>query len=171
MILELAALALAGSSAASAVATSTDFGERVVPGAASPMSLPVSAPIPIAAAPAASLSAAASLGAQWGTVTSTKRTAARNRAVGGVANSYHLSGRAIDIARRPGVRHADIAAAYRRAGYHLIESLDEGDHSHFAFAPRFIAPRPAVQTANKGSPTTPPPTQWRIVTAPKMASR
>ena len=44
-----------------------------------------------------------------------------------------LSGRAIDIARRPGVRHADIAAALRAAGYVLIESLDEGDHSHFAF--------------------------------------
>ncbi|CAA9515887.1 MAG: hypothetical protein AVDCRST_MAG91-1880, partial [uncultured Sphingomonadaceae bacterium] len=48
-------------------------------------------------------------------------------------NSYHLRGRAIDIARRPGVRHADLEAAYRKAGYSLIESLDEGDHSHFAF--------------------------------------
>ena len=29
--------------------------------------------------------------------------------------------------------HANLAAALRRSGYHLIESLDEGDHSHFAF--------------------------------------
>jgi hypothetical protein len=67
-------------------------------------------------------------------VTSTLRTPAHNRRVGGVPNSFHLRGRAIDIARRPGVTHAQIAAAFRNAGYRLIESLDEGDHSHFAFA-------------------------------------
>ena len=80
------------------------------------------------------LNAAAALGSHWGTVTSTTRTWEHNRVVGGVANSFHLVGRAIDIARRPGVRHADIAASFRRAGFILIESLDEGDHSHFAFA-------------------------------------
>jgi hypothetical protein len=53
--------------------------------------------------------------------------------VGGAAHSYHLVGRAIDIVRAPGVRHADIENALREAGYRLIESLDEGDHSHFAF--------------------------------------
>ena len=76
----------------------------------------------------------AQIGRKWGLVTSTKRSPERNRAVGGAPNSFHLSGRAIDIARRPGVRHADIDAAYRKAGFRLIESLDEGDHSHFAFA-------------------------------------
>ena len=80
------------------------------------------------------LSAAAGMGSRWGRVTSTYRTPKHNRRVGGVRNSYHLSGRAIDIARRPGVSHAQIAAAFRNAGYQLIESLDEGDHSHFAFA-------------------------------------
>jgi len=80
------------------------------------------------------LNAAAALGSHWGTVTSTTRTWEHNRLVGGVANSFHLTGRAIDIARRPGVRHADIAASFRNAGFVLIESLDEGDHSHFAFA-------------------------------------
>jgi hypothetical protein len=79
------------------------------------------------------LNAAAALGSHWGTVTSTIRTWEHNRLVGGVANSFHLVGRAIDIARRPGVRHADIAASFRNAGFILIESLDEGDHSHFAF--------------------------------------
>ena len=81
-----------------------------------------------------SLRTAASLGSHWGRVTSTLRTPAHNRRVGGVRNSFHLRGRAIDIARRPGVTHAQIAAAFRNAGYRLIESLDEGDHSHFAFA-------------------------------------
>ena len=75
------------------------------------------------------------LAAAYGVVTSTWRSAAHNRAVGGVPNSYHLSGRAIDVARRPGVTHRQIDAALRIAGYNLIESLDEGDHSHFAFGP------------------------------------
>jgi hypothetical protein len=79
------------------------------------------------------LNAAAGIGSRWGRVTSTYRTPQHNRQVGGVRNSYHLRGRAIDIARRPGVSHSQIAAAFRNAGYQLIESLDEGDHSHFAF--------------------------------------
>ncbi len=79
------------------------------------------------------LNAAATIGSRWGSVTSTSRTPQRNRLVGGVPNSFHLTGRAIDIARRPGVRHADIEASYRNAGFVLTESLDEGDHSHFAF--------------------------------------
>lgn len=86
---------------------------------------------------------AVALGAKWGIVTSVHRTPLRNRAVGGAPNSFHLLGRAIDIARRPGVRHADIDAAYRRAGYRLVESLDEGDHSHFAFDLPGAAPLPA----------------------------
>ena len=77
---------------------------------------------------------AARLAAVFGTVTSIHRTVERNRLVGGVPNSFHLSGRAIDVARKPGVTHDQIAAALRRAGYNIVESLDEGDHSHFAFA-------------------------------------
>ena len=76
---------------------------------------------------------AARLAAAYGSITSTFRTVEHNRAVGGVANSYHLQGRAIDVVRRPGVSHHQLEAALRAAGYNLIESLDEGDHSHFAF--------------------------------------
>jgi hypothetical protein len=79
------------------------------------------------------IASAVELGRKWGVVTSVKRSPEHNRAVGGAENSFHLLGRAVDIARRPGVRHADIDAAYRKAGYVLVESLDEGDHSHFAF--------------------------------------
>lgn len=115
------------------------------------------------------LRAVAGIGAQWGRVTSMIRSVAHNRAVGGVRNSWHLSGRAIDIARRPGVTHAQIAAAFRNAGYYLIESLDEGDHSHFAFGgsgARYAAlPRAAQQASSSAS------TQWKIVTAANAAFR
>ena len=105
-----------------------------------------------------SLGTAASLGSKWGRVTSTYRTPQHNRRVGGVRNSYHIRGRAIDIARRPGVTHSQIAAAFRNAGYRLIESLDEGDHSHFAFAFGPDGSRMA-SVPSKGELT-----QWGVVT-------
>lgn len=105
----------------------------------------------LAAPPAGDAASAARLAAVFGTVTSIHRTVERNRLVGGVPNSYHLSGRAIDVARKPGVTHAQIAATLRSAGYNLVESLDEGDHSHFAFASATAspsaAPIPAIQAA------------------------
>lgn len=91
---------------------------------------PAQPPVKAASAP---IAPAVDLGKKWGVITSVRRSPEHNRAVGGARNSFHLHGRALDIARRPGVRHADIDAAYRKAGYMLIESLDEGDHSHFAF--------------------------------------
>ncbi|MCA1653611.1 MAG: D-Ala-D-Ala carboxypeptidase family metallohydrolase [Sphingomicrobium sp.] len=109
--------------------------------------------------PAGELALAARLGARFGAVTSTFRTVAHNRAVGGVPNSYHLRGQAIDIARRPGVSHLAIDAAYRHAGFRLIESLDEGDHSHLAFLTASEALLAAHGIAI-GS------TNWRIVEAP-----
>jgi hypothetical protein len=114
------------------------------------------------------LRAVASLGSAWGRVTSTIRSVAHNRAVGGVSNSWHLSGRAVDIARRPGVTHAQIAAAFRNAGYYLIESLDEGDHSHFAFGGGggYVSPARTVRSASSS-----PSTQWKIVTAASAAFR
>jgi hypothetical protein len=100
----------------------------------------------------ASIASAAALSSKWGIVTSVQRSPERNRLVGGVPNSFHLSGRAIDIARRPGVRHSEIEAELRRAGFVLIESLDEGDHSHFAFdlraSPRKAAADPPLQLAS-----------------------
>lgn len=103
------------------------------------------------------------IGGRWGQVTSTYRSPEHNRRVGGVANSYHLRGKAIDIARRPGVSHAQIASAYRNAGYSLAESLDEGDHSHFAFGipRRRAAPQAQMVTVQNGEKT-----EWRIVFAP-----
>src|SRR3954463_6215570 len=75
---------------------------------------------------AADAAGAISLAAAFGVITSTWRSREHNHAVGGVSNSWHLEGRAMDIARRPGVTHRQIDAAFRNAGYNLIESLDEG---------------------------------------------
>lgn len=96
----------------------------------------------------------------FGVITSTWRSPAHNRAVGGVPNSYHLQGRAIDIARKPGVTHRQIDAALRTAGYNLVESLDEGDHSHFAFGPAKAqagATAEAVRYAPPPDPAKPAP--------------
>lgn len=80
------------------------------------------------------LDTAVGIGNKFGKVTSTVRSPERNKKVGGVPNSYHLSGQAIDVARGKGVSHKQIERAYKRAGFRIIESIDEGDHSHFAFA-------------------------------------
>ena len=87
---------------------------------------PSLAPVAAPAAPIvpSDMKAVAQIGRQWGTVTSVLRSVAHNKEVGGVPNSYHLTGQAIDIARRPGVRHADIAAALRKAGFRPIPRLE-----------------------------------------------
>lgn len=129
----------------SGVEGATDFGIRTVPGEPNLIrdtAARLEEKAAVASAPNFSrfnlgsfdIHSAKGLASRWGRVTSTFRTPQRNRAVGGALNSHHLSGKAIDIARYPGVRHAQIEAAYRAAGYTLLESIDEGDHSHFAFA-------------------------------------
>jgi len=105
---------------------------------------------PAAADPVGSSAGAAKVAAVFGTITSTFRSVAHNRAVGGVPNSYHLLGRAIDVVRRRGITHHQIDAALRSAGFSLIESLDEGDHSHFAFGPAV-----AVQPPKSAAPEAP----------------
>jgi len=163
---------LAAAAGSAAAATTTDFGIRSVGGPK--VVTPIVQEGGSDAAPRGSvkapshLSTAARIGGQMGRVTSMLRSVARNRRVGGVANSYHLSGRAIDIARKPGVSHAQIAAALRSAGYHLIESLDEGDHSHFAFG-FGLGQRlrnAAAIAAKSGEVTT-----WHMVYAPSGGSR
>lgn len=172
---------LAGFAASAAVAGgSTNWGIRTAPGAGGgPIIIPPKTPyVDPSLAPfggggraSVNMSGIAAIGAQWGRVTSTHRSPAHNRRVGGVPNSYHLSGRAIDIARRAGVSHWQIAAALRNAGYNLVESLDEGDHSHFAFGQpgetkrRDRRDRARIVTAEAGGKT-----HFRIVYAPAGGS-
>jgi hypothetical protein len=155
-----------------AAASTTDFGVRAVSGETALVAEPVvSATRAVTSAVMTggriNLAAAASVGSHWGRVTSTYRSPEHNRQVGGVRNSYHMLGRAIDIARRPGVSHWQIAAAFRNAGYRLIESLDEGDHSHFAFG---IGEGPVYRPLNRQQPQQyaqqrSASTQWGMVTA------
>ncbi len=158
--------------AAGASAQSTDFGVRSIGGSSSP-AISVSTGVSRISSAPLNISSVVNVGSKWGRVTSTLRSPERNRRVGGARNSYHMRGRAIDIARRAGVRHADIAAAYRAAGYHLIESLDEGDHSHFAFggAPRSTPLRLSGPAKTQPQEAATDVTQWRIVSAPRTLSR
>lgn len=147
-------------------------GEKILTPPKTPYRDPSLPPEPVPPASGAArvdMAKVAGIGSRWGRVTSTFRSVAHNRAVGGVSNSFHLQGRAIDIARRAGISHWQIAAALRAAGYNLIESLDEGDHSHFAFGNPGevkhrsipLGPRAKIVIAqNQGQ------TEWRIVYAP-----
>jgi hypothetical protein len=151
----------------------TDFGIRSAPGQ------PGTGTLTIARTPAAAADAsvhlaspldvplAARLASKWGRITSIRRTPERNRAVGGAVNSFHLSGRAIDVARRPGVKHAVIDASLRAAGFSLVESLDEGDHSHFAFD---VSKRSGRSSASISSSSAASSTKnWGLVLAPSAS--
>jgi hypothetical protein len=62
-------------------------------------------------------------------ITSTKRDPAHNRRVGGVSNSYHLTGQARDSVPPPGMSMAAYAAELKRLNPHL-DVINEGDHVH-----------------------------------------
>ena len=150
-----------------AIAAETDFGIRELGKAVRSSEPPPAGEWANSAGRSVDMADIKQIGAHWGQVTSTFRSPAHNRRVGGVANSYHLRNRAIDIARRSGISHGQIAAAYRAAGYSLAESLDEGDHSHFAFgAPGgWNGPRPQMVEVKSGEKT-----EWHIVYAPPSSS-
>lgn len=77
-------------------------------------------------------------------ITSGKRTAAENRAAGGAANSYHLSGQAIDIpitVNGKPLTKEGIRSELEKAGVIIKELLGPGDkghsdHFHIAFDKR-----------------------------------
>ena len=187
----IGALLLVSASAVSA--QSTDFGVRTLSGARATVSVAThpkagsrdSASVvqavattpressgtwlPLAGIGGRNLAGAARIGAAWGRVTSLYRSPEHNRRVGGVTNSWHMHGRAIDIARRPGVSHWQIAAAFRDAGFRIIESLDEGDHSHFAFS--FGGSAPVYARAAAPKPAREEGTTWGIVSAASAIMR
>src|SRR5687768_18011224 len=70
-------------------------------------------------------------------LTSGRRSPLRNREVGGVPSSYHLRGRAVDLAgSRDGIKRGARAARTLRLGPRCTgpeEVIDEGDHLHVAW--------------------------------------
>lgn len=62
-------------------------------------------------------------------VTSTLRSPARNRQVGGVKNSFHLTGQARDSVPPPGMSMSAYVAELRRRNPNM-EVINEGDHAH-----------------------------------------
>ncbi len=62
-------------------------------------------------------------------MTSTLRSAAHNKRVGGVSNSYHLKGMARDSVPPPGMTMGAYAAELRRRNPNL-DVINEGDHVH-----------------------------------------
>lgn len=66
---------------------------------------------------------------QGAAVTSTKRSAGKNAAVGGVGNSYHLTGQAFDSVAPKGQNMAQWAATLR-SQFPNADVINEGDHVH-----------------------------------------
>lgn len=70
-------------------------------------------------------------------VSSTFRTPEQNAKVGGVANSFHLSGNGIDFEAPPGTTKEQVRDAFTHAGYDVAEVLDpedarrSGEKDHF----------------------------------------
>ncbi len=69
--------------------------------------------------------------------TSGRRSVERNRAVGGVQGSFHLTGRAIDLSGGRGLLVAAARTARAQRVSHGCtgpeEVIDEGDHLHVAW--------------------------------------
>lgn len=81
--------------------------------------------------------------------TSGYRTPERNKAVGGVANSKHLTGEAVDLVPRPGETMSQLYERVRKA--RGAKALNEGDHVHVQRADT-RAPQPAAaETGGEGS--------------------
>lgn len=62
-------------------------------------------------------------------ITSTRRSAAHNKSVGGAANSYHLTGQARDSVPPAGMGMAEYHRRLKAANPHL-DVINEGDHIH-----------------------------------------
>ena len=66
-------------------------------------------------------------------ITSGTRTPERNAEVGGVPNSYHLRGQALDIKPPEGVSLQQFRQTLEARGVPVSELIDEGDHWHLAW--------------------------------------
>jgi len=84
------------------------------------------------------------------TITSGLRTPLHNQQVGGVPNSMHLSGNAVDFVLPKGVTFEDVKAHIAQAGLPATELLNEGDHVHWGWGPK--GGQAPMQVAGPGAP-------------------
>lgn len=86
-------------------------------------------------------------------ITGGARTPERNAAVGGVANSMHLSGQAVDFVLPNGTSFAQFKAMLDASGFHYSELLNEGQiggqgaHVHLGWGPKRLAHLPRAHHA------------------------
>ena len=73
-------------------------------------------------------------------ISSGYRDPERNRSAGGVANSYHTRGQALDLVPQPGETMAQVEARLRASGLPLRELINEGDHVHVAWDGAALTP-------------------------------
>jgi hypothetical protein len=98
------------------------------------------APAPDAAAPgnpsADQVSAAITKIFPGAIITSTTRTPEHNAEVGGVPDSMHLGGQAVDFVLPKGATFDQVKAAVAQSGLQVTELLNEGSHVHIGWAPK-----------------------------------
>jgi len=69
-------------------------------------------------------------------ITSGLRTPEHNQEVGGVPNSQHLSGKAVDIVLPKGTSFSEFKDQLLQSGVKPTELINEGDHIHVAWGPK-----------------------------------
>jgi hypothetical protein len=89
------------------------------------------------------------IGSTGGQITSGARTPERNAQVGGVANSYHLTGQARDVRPPPGVNTTQYAQTLK-GQLPGMDVIDEGDHVHIE--PGRRAAGGGMQVLQRGQP-------------------
>lgn len=100
--------------------------------------------------------------ATGGMITSAQRTPAHNAAVGGVPNSYHLTGQAYDVAPPAGMSMADFTAK-TQAAFPGLKVLNEGSHVHIQPMARNAAvPTSGLPSSLSGGTISPP--RWNPAT-------
>jgi hypothetical protein len=89
-------------------------------------------------------------------VTSEARTAEHNAAVGGVPDSMHVGGQAMDFVLPKGMTADQVKAQLTAQGYPVSEFLNEGDHIHWGWRPKGnVGPAPADPWGVQGSESDP----------------
>lgn len=92
-------------------------------------------------------------------VTSGRRSAEHNAAVGGAPHSYHLSGQALDLVPPPGMSMQQLHDQLKASGQDFAELINEGDHVHVAWGgqakPTQVAQSGGYPSVINGPPITP----------------